>query len=315
LRTFLYFILALLITMPLRAADSSAAELDLGAMVQPAPMDAMITDPGYHVWCSAPTQTTDGKCHLYYSRWLTKDFFAPGWAIHSEICYAVADKPEGPFKFVNVALPARGPSFWDGTTTHNPDILQKDGKFYLFYMGNTGDGKYITHRNNQRVGVAIANNPEGPWTRFDKPIIDVSPDDNAFDSLCVTNPAAAVRPDGGILLIYKAVTKSPGKPEGPYVKTPGHIFEATNDGGNTWMFAEDPFIWYSLNWKPSEHSKVLGSGFKWANGKRSNSRIERPALLFNNDGVPTTLFGATDGYLNGHASFNVQIPLFVPSAN
>ncbi len=67
------------------------------------------------------------------------------------------------------------------------------------------------------------------------------------------NPAAAVRPDGGILLIYKAVQYVEGKPmggrvryraaladhpEGPYVKTPGHIFEAENDDGKTWMLAE-----------------------------------------------------------------------------
>ena len=162
---------------------------------------------------------------------------------------------------MNVALPARGKGFWDGAVTHNPDILQVNGKFYLFYMGNTGDGNYVTHRNNQRIGVAVADKPEGPWTRFDKPIVDINPDKTAFDSLCVTNPAAAVRPDGGILLIYKAVEYVEGKPmggivrygaaladhpEGPYTKATGQIFEA--EGGvdkKTWMLAEDPFIWFS----------------------------------------------------------------------
>ncbi len=344
------------------AARAADGDLDLGAMVQPAPADAKFAEPDYHVWCGAPTRTADGKCHLYYSRWPANKGFAPGWALYSEIAYAVADKPEGPYRFVSVALPARGREFWDGTTTHNPNILQKDGKFYLFYMGNTGDGQYPTHRNNQRVGVAVAEKPDGPWKRFDKPIVDVSADKSAFDSLCVTNPAAAVRPDGGILLIYKAVQYVEGKPmggrvrygaalsnnpEGPYVKTPGHIFEAGNDDGKTWMLAEDPFIWFSkpygnryyaiardvvgkftgasggialfesedgLQWKPAAHPKVLDRRFNWADGTTSNTNVERPALLLT-DGVPTMLFGATDGYRkDGKPSFNVHIPLKEPRA-
>jgi len=348
------------------AAPTTAAapnvELDLGAMVQPVPLAAKFTDPDWHIWCGAPTRTADGRCHLYFSRWPRKRTFHPGWAICSEIAYAVADNPLGPYKFVNVALPARGPEFWDGTTTHNPDILQKDGKFYLFYMGNTGDGKYPVHRNHQRVGVAVAEKPEGPWKRFDRPIVDITDDKTSFDSLCVTNPAAAVRPDGGILVIYKAVQYVAGKemggnvrygaaladnPEGPYVKKTGHIFEAEKDDGKTWMFAEDPFIWYSarygnrywavardvvgkfsgasggialfesvdgLNWKAAAHPKVLGTTFTWADGTASTSHIERPALLFT-DEVPTALFGAANGHpKDGGVSFNVHIPLKAPAA-
>lgn len=333
--------------------------LDIGAMVKPVPMDSRFSQPGYFVWCGSPLRTADGKCHLFYSRWPVAKGFHPGWALWSEIAYAVADKPGGPYKFVNVVLPARGREFWDGTTTHNPDILQKDGKFYLFYMGNTGDGKsYPMHRNNQRIGLAVADKLDGPWKRFDKPIIDVSGDKSAFDSLVVTNPAATVRPDGGILVIYKAVAFDPKKqmggkvrygaavaqsPEGPYVKQRGHIFEAEgSEASKHWMLAEDPYIWFSrkyggkyyavardvvgqftgatggialfqsedgLNWAASAHPKVLGDHFTWADGTRSNGRIERPALLFADD-VPVMLFGAADGYqVKGKISFNVQIPL------
>ena len=245
----------------LSALCATESELDIGAMVQPVPLSSRFAEDDHFVWCGAPTQTADGKCHLYYSRWPVKKGFQPGWAIWSEIAYAVADKPEGPYHFVNVALPARGAQFWDGATTHNPNILQANGKFYLFYMGNTGDGKsYPMHRNNQRVGLAVADKPEGPWKRFDRPIVDVSPDKSAFDSLCITNPAACLRPDGGILLIYKAVVFDPKKqmggvvrygaaladnPEGPYTKQAGHIFEEGGKNSKTWMLAEDPFIWFS----------------------------------------------------------------------
>jgi hypothetical protein len=247
----------LLAVVFLRAAEST---LDLGSQVQALPPGNRFAVPGYHVWCGAPVMTEDGKVHLFYSRWESRFGFAPAWAVHSEVAYAVADGPGRPFRHVNVALPARGPSFWDGSATHNPNVLRANGRFYLFYNGNVGDGVYATHRNHQRVGVAVADKPEGPWTRFDHPIVDVSSDPKAFDSLCVTNPAACLRPDGSVLLLYKAVEVVPGKPmggkvrygaavartpEGPYVKVPGRIFESDQpDAAKHWMLAEDPFVWH-----------------------------------------------------------------------
>jgi hypothetical protein len=357
------YLLTALLGLAAIGTGQAADSLDLGAMAQPVPMDAKFADPNFFIWCGAPTKGADGKYHLFCSRWPVSKGFAPGWALWSEIAYAVADKPLGPYCHVNVALPARGQEFWDGTTTHNPNILQKNGKFYLFYMGNTGDGKsYPMHRNHQRIGVAVAEKPEGPWKRFDKPIIDVSDDKSAFDSLVVTNPGATERPDGGILLIYKAVEYVAGKemggkvrygaaladkPEGPYVKKPGRIFEAEGaDAAKHWMLAEDPFVWFSkrygnryyavardvvgkftgssggialfqsddgLQWKPAPHPKVIESRYKWADGTLSITQLERPALLFDDD-IPIALFGAADGYKKGgRISSNVQIPLQVPT--
>lgn len=287
------------------------------------------------------------------------------WVTRSEVAYAVADGPTGPYRFVNVALPARGAGFWDGDCTHNPNVVRAGGRFLLYYMGNHGDGTYAVNRNNQRIGVAVADKPEGPWARFDRPVVDVNPDRSAFDSLCVTNPAAAVRPDGRILLVYKAVEFVEGKvmggrvrygaalaerPEGPYVKTPGHIFEAAGaDAGKTWMLAEDPYVWYSarfgnryyavardvvgrftgeaggialfrsadgLTWEPAAHPKVLGAQFAWADGTFSGTKLERPALLIDEGGVPIALFGAMDVNrpTNRSHAFNVQIPLAAPAS-
>ncbi len=364
---------AAIVTLRAAAADrpTGGAGLDLGARVQPVPLEARFSDPGWHIWCGAPIRGDDGKFHLLYSRWPLAVGFAPGWALHSEIAYAVADHALGPYRHVRVALPARGldpatgRKYWDGDVTHNPNLLRHpNGKYYLFYMGNHGDGQsYPMHRNHQRIGVAVADHPAGPWQRFDQPIVDINPDRTAFDSLCVTNPAAAVRPEGGILLIYKAVQVLEGKvmggnvrygaalaarPEGPYVKTAGRIFESDTPGAaGHWMLAEDPFLWPDpapgggylaiardvvgtftggagaialfqspdgLHWKPATHPLVLGQHFTWADGQRSRSKVERPALLFS-AGQPIVLFGATDGYRNdGHTSFNVQIPLRIDPA-
>jgi hypothetical protein len=345
-------------------AKALAGDLDLGAMVQPVPMDSKFADPDYFIWCGAPARGADGRYHLYYSRWPVNKGFHPGWAINSEIAYATADKPFGPYRFVTVALPARGTNaatgekFWDADMTHNPNLVLRNGKYLLYYVGNYGDGQYATHRNNDRIGIAMAEKPEGPWRRFDRPIIDVSKDQAGFDSLCVANPAAALRPDGGLLVIYKAVPIVPGKlmggnvrygvatadqPEGPYLKTPGRVFEVgAVDAAKHWMLAEDPFIWFSkrygnryyavardvvgqftgdsggialfesvdgFDWKAAAHSKVLGKTFHWADGTQSVDKVERPVLLFEGE-EPIALFGATDGYQkSGRISFNVHIPL------
>jgi hypothetical protein len=353
-----------ILTLVLIAVTSiHAGEFDLGSRVQPLPSTNRFGEAGYHVWCGAPVKGPDGKYHLFYSRWPSKVGFAPGWALHSEIAYAVSDKPAGPYKPVNVALPPRGinpttgKKYWDADVTHNANAFFLNGKYYLYYMGNHGDGKsYPMHRNNQRVGVAIAENPAGPWKRLDQPIVDISDDKKSFDSLCVTNPAACARPDGGAVLVYKAVQYVEGKPmggnvrfgvamadqpEGPYLKKPGHVFEAEESGKHK-MVAEDPFIWFSakygnryyavardvigsfsgaaggicifqsedgLDWQPSAHPKVLGGTYPFADGTTSSSKIERPALLIEN-GEATYLFGAADGYpKNGQVSTNVQFPI------
>lgn len=350
-----------LVTLLAITTISHAQELDLGTRVRPLPAENRFAEKDFFVWCGAPVKGPDGKYHLFYSRWPVKVGF--GWAIHSEIAYAVSDKPEGPYQHVNVALPPRGinpatgKKFWDADVTHNPNAFFHNGRYYLYYMGNHGDGKsYPVHRNNQRIGVAIADHPCGPWKRLDSPIIDISADHKSFDSLCVTNPSACIRPDGGVLLVYKAVQFIAGKemggnvrygaaladnPEGPYLKKAGRIFEAEIPGDH-WMVAEDPFIWFSreygnlyyavtrdvvgtftgasggiclfqsadgLDWKPAAHPKVLDSSFKLAGGGTSHGTLERPSLLIE-DGEPTYLFGATDGYhKGGRISSNVQIPL------
>ena len=248
--------------MALVAICGWAEDLDLGARVLPVPTESRFAQTNYFVWCGAPVRGTDGGYHLFYSRWPVSNphKFAPGWAIHSEIAYAASDKPLGPYRFVNVALPARGTNtttgskYWDADVTHNPNIVLREGKYLLYYIGNYGDGVYASHRNHDRIGVAVADKPEGPWRRLDRPIIDVSDDATAFDSLCVANQAAAVRPDGGLLVIYKAVPIVPGKlmggnvrygvalaekPEGPYLKKTGQVFEAEGaEAKKEWMLAD-----------------------------------------------------------------------------
>ena len=140
------------------------------------------------------------------------------WVTHSEIAHAVSNSPFGPFEFKDIALPVRGSAFWDGMVTHNPTVHFFTGKYYLYYTGNFGDGELTspklnwTHRNNQRIGVAVADNHNGPWKRFDKPIIDISSDTTAHDAQMMANPSVTQMPDGRYLMVYKAVARKRPQP-------------------------------------------------------------------------------------------------------
>lgn len=224
---------------------------------------SVFSEEGMSIWGGSLVKGEDNLYHMFYSRWPK----APGWiwVSHSEIAHAVSDSPFGPFKFKDVALKVRGAEYWDGLCTHNPTIHKFNGKYYLYYMGNTGDLKIEgtpekeelnwVHRNNQRIGVAVADSPSGPWKRFDKPVVDVSKDDNAHDALVTSNPSVCQTPEGKYLIVYKGVGKKfplpnggpvvhcvaiADSPTGPFVKREKLAFEIKGER----FPAEDPYIWF-----------------------------------------------------------------------
>ncbi len=233
--------------------------LDLQSWIRPVPPTAVLREEAYFVWGGSVVRAGDGRYHMFYSRWRKEHGFN-AWVTHSEVARAVSDSPIGPFKHVDVALPERGPKHWDGHCTHNPTAYRFGDKYYLYYTGNYGDrqpteGLNWSHRNHQRIGVAVAERPEGPWRRFDQPVIDISRDKDAPDSLMTANPAATQRPDGSILLVYKCVSQYRPLPfggpvvhlaasapaaTGPFTKNLKPVFIAAGDD----FPAEDPFIWY-----------------------------------------------------------------------
>ncbi|MEQ8839215.1 MAG: DUF4982 domain-containing protein, partial [Lacipirellulaceae bacterium] len=198
-------------------------------------------------WGGSVVQGEDGLFHMLYSRWPKKLGWA--WVTDSEIAHATSKSPFGPYEHHGVALPRLGKEPWDGWCTHNPTVHKFGDKYYLYYMGTTGAGEVVgspgkqllnwEHRNNQRIGVAVAERPEGPWVRMKQPVMDISDDDTALDSLMTSNPSVCQRPSGEILMVYKAVGKKfplPGggpvvhmvaiadNPLGPFVKSPNPVF-------------------------------------------------------------------------------------------
>lgn len=234
-------------------------DLDIGVMMRPVPGTAVLKDPGHYVWGASMVKDEKGVYHVFYSRW-KKEYGFSGWVTRSEIAHATAPSPFGPWTHCDVALPQRGAEHWDGLCTHNPNIHKFGDKYYLYYMGNTGDGCYMrkglnwSHRNNQRIGVAVADSPYGPWKRFDRPVVDASEDPAAPDALMTSNPAVAQRPDGSFIILYKAVGKKKPlpfggpvvhltavsqSPTGPFVKRLKPLFT----DGKAHFPAEDPYIW------------------------------------------------------------------------
>lgn len=219
------------------------------------PIGRILQTEGYYVWCNAPIFAPDGKVHVFYSRWSEK-YKMGGWIHKSEIAHAVADSPESEFKYVETILAPRGAGFWDGTTCHNPHIQLIDGKYCLFYMGNS-NGK----TNTKRIGMATAQSLDGPWQRPEKPLLEVG-SDGSWDDHCTTNPAFLKHPNGEYWLYYKSWNTKEydeGKPpirgnrksglaiaqklEGPYTRYEGNpIVDFSAYGENRQV--EDAYIYY-----------------------------------------------------------------------
>lgn len=229
-------------------------------------------------WGCAPIYDDKGKVHVYFSNYALNE----NWLYNCHIYHAVADKPEGPYIILGDAIPPR-PGKWDNGTIHNPSIYRIDGKYVLLYISDTSykDGVKLPTEKvlaSQRVGMAIADSPYGPWKRFDSPIIDVSKNPRDWDSYCTVNPTMLKHPDGTYWLYYRALDRLNDNRRktgvamaknltGPYVKYKGNpIIDNKEVGGQT----EDPYIFY---WRGMFHCIIRDMGnFDWYSGLYLSSK-------------------------------------------
>lgn len=138
---------------------------------------------------------------------------------------------------------ARGPKgSWDEQSVFTPNILIAKSKYYLFYTGAPtpfqNEGNQVTET---AIGVAIADSPEGPWTKLGaNPVLTCGNREPDFDSMRVDDACLLVR-DGKYWLYYKgrrwndtpANTKMglavAEEPEGPYEK---YVANPVVEGGH-----------------------------------------------------------------------------------
>ena len=206
--------------------------------------------PGWHVWCGSIVKNQTTGYTLFFSCWPEKHNHE-GWVTHSEIWRAEGPEPWGPYTNPQPVLSASRNGSWDAHNFHNVTVRRFGGKYFMYYTGNYGNGDWWVHRNNQRIGVAVADAPEGPWRRGERPLIDISED--SWDSLCVANPTVCEISGGGYVMIYKGVTAgdmpfgsrvlhgfaTSANPDGPFEKGASRLFEVP---GIRFPF-EDPHIW------------------------------------------------------------------------
>ncbi len=234
----------------------------------PAPINGGFSMEDYWVWCSSVIRGEDGLYHMFASRWSKEYPMHPGWLVASEIVRATSEKPEGPYTFQEIVLPARGPQYFDGRSTHNPHIKKYGDTYYLYYVGTTHpfpelsnpsklrheDPITVVARGNKRVGVATSKSIFGPWQRQEHTIL--SPRPQYFDNFLTSNPAPCIEHHGQCTMLYKTRTYKTDiteeflhgnmlfgvaqaeRPEGPFLPVLNQPLFHEKD-----IEMEDPFIW------------------------------------------------------------------------
>lgn len=309
----------------------------------------VLSDEDYFVWCVTAMRWTDGKIHAYYSRW-PKRYAWRGWRTHSEIAHAVADSPEGPFRTTGTVLSCRNPDRWDALNAHTPSVCVVGGKIHVYFVANQiGDYYNATPEHplppdewfndnmrfvhlSQRITVATATCPEGPFIRHDKPVF--TPGGRFKDVVC--NPAVVHR-DGKCIMIVKGDDARHAQPFriqcaavaedplGPFQQVDTPILDDVS--------TEDACIWYDAmrhryrcvvhvldeprlvelasdngrDWRKSEPFLFMRKEFRLSDGSIWNpDRVERPFVLPDENGDPRWLYvGVKQGDLSANIALRI----------
>jgi len=255
------------------------------------PLGRILELEGYYVWGTSPIACSDGRIHVFFSRWDARKGMG-GWINGSEIAHAVADRPEGPYQDIRTILAPRGGEWFDATTCHNPHIQFIDGKYLLFYIGNSNK-----KTNTKRIALATADSPEGPWLRPDTPLLEAG-EPGTWDDHCTSNPAFLKHPNGECWLYYKSWNTyeyenytdpairgnrkyglaTAARVNGPYQKYPGNpVIDYSSSGNNRQL--EDAYVfrengrYYMLARDMGKYGHEVGiilesdDGIRWSDSK------------------------------------------------
>ncbi len=235
--------------------------LSFGKRLMPVSEENIFKEESYFIWDTSIIKGEDGKFYLIYSRW-KKDLGFNAWLVSSEIAYAESNSPVGPWAYKGTLLKGRGGKHWDALTAHNPMMKVFDGKYYLYYNATNPGDKVFTEddlialgqqggkhpdwsiiRNNQRIGVAVANSLEGPWERTEQPLLEPSGPVKTM----LNNPAVTEK-DG----LYYMIVKGDKPNETRFVrnqamsiaKSPTGPFEIQEKAVIDYLDTEDVVLWY-----------------------------------------------------------------------
>jgi hypothetical protein len=296
---------------------------------------------GYRVWCNSVIKGTDGKYHAYYARWPVKTGHN-GWMTHCEVAHGISDQPEGPFIHQSTVIASSNPEGWDVMNAHNPYALVADGKVLIYYISNdireklaqSPDGKLPREviRNSQATGVAIADSPEGPFRRLERPAVVPH---GRFKNIAV-NPAVIHR-NGEYLIIIKGddakkervhriqLVGRSKNPDGPFTFLDKPVYaERQTEDACLWfdqttglhnmvchvMGAPD-LAWFVSEdgdkWRRADQPVFMKKEFAMSDGTVwKPNRVERPFVLTDELGRPEWFYVAIkEGDIEGNIALKV----------
>jgi len=153
------------------------------------PSDVIKVGDTFYVWYTKVPQ----KAHLYPSGY------------NGDVWYATSTDEGQSWEEKGLAVPRGEDGAFDAFSTFTPNIVVWQRKYYLYYTAvangfkNTG---YV-EIGKTKIGVAVADSPDGPWTKPASNImIEPSPDHARFDSYRTDDSCVVIR-DGKVWLYYK----------------------------------------------------------------------------------------------------------------
>jgi len=148
---------------------------------------------GWWHWGMAPIYDKNEKLHVFMSAIPTNG----SWLTDSKIVHYIADKPEGPYQFVDTVFTSNKVSY------HNPQV-SKAGDVYVLVFLLKNDS---TSARSQEIGLATSKSLYGPWVESPyNPIIKASGQMNGANVLHASNPSFLVDENGKYRIYYKSMT-------------------------------------------------------------------------------------------------------------
>ena len=123
---------------------------------------------------------------------------------HADVFGAVSDDEGHTWKELGPMVIRGEQGNWDSNSVFTPNILCHKNRYYLYFtaVGTSFTNQGYTDFNRTSIGLAIADDPAGPFEKLDKPILESTKDKTRFDSFRVDDSAIRVV-DGKIWLYYK----------------------------------------------------------------------------------------------------------------
>lgn len=297
-----------------------------------------VDDPNYWYWCVSPIYDSEGKVHLFCSRWPIGGGMGL-WFTKSEIVHFISDNPEKGYKFYEKVLSNENlPDKNSQLSPHNPGIQKVGDKYALIYI--VQDKK--SEKCNMKTGLMYSDSLYGPWKFAGNNGIVVSSSNDekhwTYNSCTGTENPTIAKIEELYYIFFKAGKgqnslmhygyATSKNIEGPYTMCDEPKMDNIDYVEDATCFIENDEVFLLTTDNFGKNSGIFGAGILWkmkdkkfklADAKigygvlsdytlipkkatfydRDRSgKLERPGILMK-DGKPQYLFGCTRTNING----------------